>query len=62
LLKREHLELREEKDGYFSVMNLRKIEVADVNEAFNWLEKGLEKRITSSTSHNTNSSRSHSIF
>ena len=61
-LKREHLEIREEKDGYFSIVELKKIQVQRKEEAYHYLEKGLVKRATSQTSLNSNSSRSHSIF
>ena len=54
--------MREEKDGYFSVVDLKRVECYSLKEAYSWLEKGLIKRQTSSTSLNSNSSRSHSVF
>ena len=56
------MEIREEKDGWFSVPELRRVDLKNVEEAADWVEKGLERRATSSTSRNQQSSRSHSIF
>ena len=36
------LELREEKDGSFSVPELRRVELRTLTEAYDWLEKGLQ--------------------
>jgi kinesin family protein C2/C3 len=54
--------MREEKDGQFSIPDLRRIPVTSIEEAYDYLDKGLMKRATSSTSLNNKSSRSHSIF
>jgi len=57
-----NLEIREEKDGHFSIPDLRKFEVKSLEEAYSYLDKGLLKRSTSATSSNNKSSRSHSVF
>jgi hypothetical protein len=59
---KQSLEIREEKDGYFSIPDLKKFEVKTLEEAYHYLDKGLLKRSTSSTSLNNKSSRSHSVF
>eukprot|EP00347_Sterkiella_histriomuscorum_P008686 403344143 len=57
-----HLEIREEKDGQFSIPELKKIHIQSLQEAYEQLDKGLQRRATSSTSLNNQSSRSHSVF
>ena len=50
--KKDNLELREEKDGYFSVIDLKNVQCKTIDEAYKWLELGLQKRQTSSTAFN----------
>ncbi|CDW76981.1 UNKNOWN [Stylonychia lemnae] len=57
-----NLDIREEKDGKFSIPDLIKAQISNIEEAYEQLERGLQKRQTSSTSLNNQSSRSHSIF
>jgi len=33
--------LREEKDGYFNVVDLKKVGISTIEEAYGYLEKGL---------------------
>ena len=46
------LELREEKDGQFSIPELKKVLVESKEEAYRFLHNGLLKRSISSTSLN----------
>lgn len=55
------LEIREEKD-HFWIPCLQRREVRSLRDAYEWLDRGLQRRATSSTSLNNQSSRSHSIF
>ena len=48
----KRLELREEKDGQFSIPELRKVQVNTKEEAYHYFYNGLIKRSTSSTSLN----------
>ena len=59
---RKNLDLREERDGQFSVPELKIYQVCTLEEAKMYLSKGLERRAISSTSLNNQSSRSHSVF
>jgi Kinesin motor domain len=59
---RKSLDLRQDVDGQFSVSDLRKVPVKNLEEARQYLNMGLNRRATSSTSMNNQSSRSHSIF
>ena len=44
--------MREEKDGHFTIPDLKKFDVTSVEEAYTYLDKGLLRRATSSTTHN----------
>lgn len=59
---RESLEVRERKDGNFMIHNLKKVVVNTRQEAYIWLEKGLQNRQICATNQNMASSRSHTIF
>jgi hypothetical protein len=41
---RTSLELREDKDGQFSVVGLRRVEIENVEEARRYLNQGLQRR------------------
>ena len=59
--KRRKLDIREES-GQFSVPDLKKVELFTKEDAFRVLSTGISHRATSSTSLNSQSSRSHSLF
>ena len=59
---RKSLELRQESDGNFTVADLRRVYIRTLEEAKYYLNMGLHRRATSSTSLNNQSSRSHSVF
>ena len=56
------LEMREGKNGEISILGLLAVEITDDKEALSCIAEGLRNRVTSSTSGNIKSSRSHSIF
>lgn len=62
LHERAKLILREDGDGNINVVGIMQIEVCSPDELLQCIEKGNEQRITSSTSANYDSSRSHSIL
>ena len=60
--QRTELIVREEKDGKFTVPDLKKVTVNTHAEAYEWLRRGLTNRHVSQTTMNASSSRSHTIF
>lgn len=62
LHERSKLILREDGNTNINVVGLMQIEVASPDELLQCIEKGNEQRITSTTSANYDSSRSHSIL
>ena len=61
-IQRDSLTIREERDGNFVINDLKKVLVTAKQEAYIWLDKGLQNRQVASTTHNATSSRSHTIF
>jgi hypothetical protein len=59
---RKSLDIREDKYGRCSVLDLKHVRVNGLEEAMYWLKQGLKNRATSITSSNNQSSRSHSVF